>query len=111
MNPDTEISNQTLAAGRNEIDSVDTELLRLVNKRAGIALRLAAIKKVLERDVSDPDRERLVVGRACAENRGPLDRNGVAKIFHSIITECRRVQEIRIELPKAEECSHECHQY
>lgn len=111
MNRNAETSVQALAANRNEIDAVDSELLRLVNKRAGIALRVAAIKKVLERDLCDPDRERLVMGRACMENCGPLDGNGIANIFRSIIEECRRIQEITTNLPEMGECNNERQQY
>jgi chorismate mutase len=103
MNRNAEASAHALAANRNEIDTVDTELLRLINKRAGIALRLAAIKKVLERDICDANRERLVVDRACAKNRGPLDGNGITNIFRSIIQECRKVQEVNADLPEVRE--------
>ena len=78
---------------RAEIDEIDAELLRLVNRRARIAVQVGALKSVGGLPVRDPDRERDVLARACRENSGPLDGQAVARIFRRIIRESRRAED------------------
>ena len=42
---------------RQEIDRLDSELLRIFNERANVALRIGEIKKGLSLPVYDPARE------------------------------------------------------
>jgi chorismate mutase-like protein len=77
---------------RKEIDAIDGELLRLVNRRARIALRLGALKSVAGLPLADPERERDVLARARRGNSGPLDGEAVARIFRRIIRESRRAE-------------------
>src|SRR5687768_393184 len=77
---------------RKEIDEVDAELLRLLNVRARLALKVGALKKSARLPFCDPDRERYVLLRLQDMNSGPLDDRAVYKLFRRIIRESRRVQ-------------------
>jgi len=77
---------------RNEIDEVDAELLRLLNIRARLALKVGAIKKAQQLPFCDPDREQYVLTRLREMNSGPLDNRAVHKLFRRIIRESRRIQ-------------------
>ena len=77
---------------RKEIDEIDAELLRLLNKRARLALKVGALKQALDLPFCDPDRERLVLRRLQEINCGPLDERAVGKVFRRIIRESRRVE-------------------
>ena len=77
---------------RNEIDEVDAELLRLLNVRARLALKVGALKKTAHLPFCDPDREQYVLSRLQHLNSGPLDERAVYKVFRRIIRESRRVQ-------------------
>lgn len=78
---------------RAEIDRIDTELLRLLNRRAEIALRIGAAKSGLDASLCDPKREREVISRLTAENPGPLDSSGIENIFQRIIDESLHLQQ------------------
>lgn len=78
---------------RAEIDAIDSELLRLLNRRAEIALAVGAVKKSDDASLCDPVREREVLTRLCGQNVGPLDEQSVTSIFQRIIDECLRVQQ------------------
>ena len=78
---------------RGQIDAIDAELLRLLNERAAIALRVGAAKADAESSLCDPRREQEVVGRLVAANTGPLDGQGVANIFQRIIDESLHLQQ------------------
>jgi chorismate mutase len=77
---------------RKEIDDIDTELLRLLNMRARLALKVGAIKQASHLPYCDPERERCVLQRLQEINDGPLDQRAVGKVFRRIIRESRRVQ-------------------
>ena len=82
----------TIEDWRVEIDKIDGELLRLLNARAEIALRVGESKRVEGLSVCDRGREREVIERARANNRGPLDGEAVERLFRAVIRESRRLQ-------------------
>lgn len=77
---------------RKEIDEIDAELLRLLNMRARLALKVGALKQAKQLPFCDPDRERSVLQRLQEINPGPLDERAVGKVFRRIIRESRRVE-------------------
>jgi chorismate mutase len=77
---------------RKEIDQIDGELLRLLNIRARLALKVGALKQAAHLPFCDPERERTVLERLQEMNPGPLDERAVDKVFRRIIRESRRVQ-------------------
>jgi chorismate mutase len=77
---------------RAEIDSIDNELLRLINRRARLAVRVGMIKQRAGLPLCDNDREREVLARAQHVNLGPLPDQAVTKIFRRIIYESRQIQ-------------------
>ena len=77
---------------RREIDEIDAELLRLLNMRARLALKVGALKQAAQLPFCDPERERNVLQRLQLINSGPLDERAVGKVFRRIILESRRVQ-------------------
>ena len=79
---------------RQEIDRIDTELLRIFNRRAGLALKIGEIKKGLGLPVYDPAREKRIFLRMKEENPGPLDDNAIVRLFERVIDESRRLERI-----------------
>ncbi|HEX8115728.1 MAG TPA: prephenate dehydratase, partial [Pyrinomonadaceae bacterium] len=92
----------TVSDWRSEIDSIDAELLGLLNRRAQVALRVGDAKRRDASPLYDPHREREVILNACRRNAGPLDDNAVANVFQRVIDECRRVQRRAAFTPKTE---------
>ncbi len=87
---------------RSEIDELDAELLRLLNMRARLALKVGALKKASGLPLCDPERERRVLSRLQDANGGPLDAPAVRRLFRRIIRESRRI-EARLVEPAASE--------
>jgi chorismate mutase len=77
---------------RKEIDEIDSELLRLLNLRARLALKVGALKKEADLPFCDPARERTVLQRLRELNAGPLDQRAVDRLFRRIIWESRRIE-------------------
>jgi chorismate mutase len=78
---------------REEIDRIDGELLRLLNRRALLALEIGELKARAGLPLKDEGREREVLSRSSVANSGPLADGSVARIFRRIIRESRRVEE------------------
>lgn len=78
---------------RTEIDAIDDELLRLLNKRATIALRVGEVKRRNDTSLCDHNREMEVLTRLRRQNAGPLHEQSVTNIFQRIIDECLHVQQ------------------
>lgn len=91
--PERDMSEEKVNNPRAEIDAIDGEILRLLNKRAEIALRVGAAKKVADASLCDPTREREVLARLCKENTGPFDEQSIANIFQRIIDESLHLQQ------------------
>jgi chorismate mutase/prephenate dehydratase len=79
---------------RARIDELDGELLRLLNERAQIALKVGESKKEAGASLCDHTREREVIERLCAANGGPLDDRAIVELYRAIIHESRRIQNL-----------------
>ena len=77
---------------RAQIDDVDAELLRLLNRRASLAVQIGALKRHAGLPVHDARRERYVLAKVCRDNRGPLDERAIVEIFRLVIRESRRIE-------------------
>jgi len=91
---------------RTEINILDSELLRLLNKRAQLALKVGESKTASGVHLCDHTREREVVERMCEANEGPLDERAVVELFRAIIHESRRIQTRAADQPAGEPGEH-----
>ncbi len=78
---------------RAEIDAIDSELLRLLSRRAKIALNVGAAKSKTDASLCDPARESEVISRLVTENPGPFDSKGIENIFQRVIDESLLLQQ------------------
>jgi chorismate mutase / prephenate dehydratase len=83
---------QDLSGIRDEIDSVDRELLKLLNRRAALAHAVGEIKRAEGSPVFRPEREAQVINGLEAANPGPLKGSNVAKIWREIMSACRALE-------------------
>jgi len=81
-----------LLALRTQIDTVDRELLALLNCRAGLALQVGELKKHQGSPVFRPEREAQVIDGLKTVNPGPLQSTSVAPIWREIMSACRALE-------------------
>lgn len=79
-----------LTGYREQIDSLDQQLLELLNERARVALQVGIAKG--GRNIRRPEREAEVLANVTGANKGPLADEGVRAIFVKIIEVCRTIQ-------------------
>ena len=82
----------TIEDWRVEINTLDGELLRLLNRRAQLALQVGESKTASGLSLCDHTREREVIERMCEANEGPLDDRAIVELFRAVIHESRRIQ-------------------
>jgi shikimate dehydrogenase len=96
--PDPGQENAPLAAElgrhRGEIDAIDAEILRLVNRRLAAAARIGEVKKKLTTAVLDTGREVAVFRRLAELNRGRLlPTSSLLRLYAEVVGAARRIQD------------------
>ncbi|HJD97430.1 bifunctional chorismate mutase/prephenate dehydratase [Mailhella massiliensis] len=81
-----------LAKLREEIDAVDSALLELLNRRAGLSLAVGQAKRQVSGKVFDPAREAQLLERLAMRNKGPLEAGHVSAIWRAILSASRSLQ-------------------
>lgn len=80
---------------RKEINRLDSDLLRIFNERAELALKIGEIKKIHGIPVYDPEREKRIFTAISEANPGPLENDAIIRLFERVIDESRRLERIR----------------
>ncbi|HEX2531230.1 MAG TPA: prephenate dehydratase [Burkholderiaceae bacterium] len=77
---------------REQIDSIDAQILDLLNRRARVAQEVGHVKAESEAPVFRPEREAQVLRRIAERNPGPLKSGDVQLIFREIMSSCRALE-------------------
>jgi chorismate mutase/prephenate dehydratase len=85
-------SENDLSGLRDQIDTIDANILRLINQRLEIGKKVGKIKKETGSRILDRSRERKVIERLSKINQGPSDKELLRYIFNVIITATREIQ-------------------
>ena len=83
-----------LSAYREAIDSIDDQLLKLLNERARLALKIGEAKFKNRMMVTNSDREKAIFEKLSSRNPGPLQEHHVHEIFSAIISTSRNLQHL-----------------
>ena len=75
---------------RADIDALDSELLRLINARAALAMAVGAVKRAASENPEfyRPEREAAILRRFVAQNPGPLPDAEAARLMREIMSAC-----------------------
>ena len=74
---------------RQQIDQINAEILKLLQKRAELAIKIGELKTENNQRVYNYDRESKILKDIKQKNKGPLRNESIKKIFQIIIKECR----------------------
>lgn len=83
----------SLEKQRLEIDKIDAEILTLLNRRASLALEIATIKRQANLKFHSPEREKAILDRITALNKGPFPNEALKTIFREIISASLALEE------------------
>lgn len=82
----------TLKQLRKRIDSLDLQLLQLLNRRAEVSFKVGELKKKQGLPVFDGKREKLVLKRVIQRNKGLVSEVALRRIFSEILRQSRQLQ-------------------
>lgn len=88
---------------RDEIDRIDEELVKLLNRRSACALEIGRIKRELNIPIYSPNRETEVILHVTGLNKGPLEMGAIRRLFERIIDESRSLERTVVEREMEEE--------
>lgn len=77
---------------RKKIDGLDSQILRLLNRRAEAILEIGKLKAGQRADYYSPSREEEVYRRLTRENRGPFHQEALRTVYREIISGSRSLQ-------------------
>ncbi len=84
--------NEELDNIRQEIDGIDSDLLRLLNRRMELAVEVGRIKASKGLPFFHPEREQIISRRLSNLNPGPLSEESLRSIYREVFTASRLVQ-------------------
>lgn len=87
------MSRESLENLRLQVHGMDQAIVRLLNKRASLAVQIGGAKQSLGVEVYDPGQETSVLERLRDFNSGPLSLKDLRQIYREILSSCRRIQE------------------
>ncbi|MEE2778607.1 MAG: chorismate mutase [Acidobacteriota bacterium] len=79
---------------RENIDQVDTVLVKLLNQRAQWALEIGDAKKDVGIAIYQPGREKKVLGAVQDKNQGPMGHDALQRLWERIMDESRRLERV-----------------
>lgn len=84
--PSTDLA-QALRSSRERIDSIDDQIVKLLNERAQVVREVGLIKQRYHAPASAPGREEQVLRGAAAKAQAPLSGSAVEAIYKTILHE------------------------
>jgi chorismate mutase/prephenate dehydratase len=82
-----------LGSNRKRIDTIDRQLVALLNRRAAVVHTIGEIKKAEGLEVVDPGREEQVIARIEKANTGPFPNESLRSIYREIFTASHQIEE------------------
>lgn len=83
--------NNKISQNRNMIDSIDSKVLALLNRRAEHSLKIREIKKENGIEIHDKAREEEIIKQLCEQNKGPLKDKDVENLYKDILKTMREL--------------------
>lgn len=77
---------------RNEIDDLDEEIVKLLNKRIEVVLEIGKLKSNSKSSIYVPHREQEIIKRLTDLNKGHFPNDGLANVYNEIISACRSLE-------------------
>ncbi len=82
--------SEQLKKHRDQIDAIDSQILKLVNERASLARKIGSLKE--DGVIYRPEREAQILRRMQTENQGPLSNEAVSNVFRAVMSNCRALE-------------------
>ncbi len=75
-----------LNALRQQIDSLDSQIVELLNERAGVVVDIGKLKQQTNAPIYAPDREKIVLQKVRSLNKGPLPDRCLEAVYRELMS-------------------------
>ena len=89
--------DKALMPSRERINSIDEQIVRLLNERAQVVRDVGMIKKRFHAPASAPGREEQVLRRVGSQARAPLTPQAVEAIYRTILQEMSAMEAVEMQ--------------
>ena len=96
MNETGDTLEDRLKQLRDDIDSIDSKIVALINERLRIGRKIGEIKQESKSNVFDPSREKKVMEKITRINDGPAENKLLRYIFNVIMMATKDIQKTRL---------------
>ena len=79
-------SDKKLKELRNHVDTVDDQMVALMNERASLVLKIADVKNEHNVQIYSPDRAKQVYDRVTEKNKGPLPDKCLKAVYRELMS-------------------------
>lgn len=81
---------------RHQVDSLDQQLLTIINQRAQLAINIGTLKQETGNSEMNykPEQEAQILNNIIAKNNGPLSNQQINQIFRNILMACLSLQQM-----------------
>eukprot|EP01029_Cantina_marsupialis_P015355 TRINITY_DN33693_c0_g2_i3.p1 TRINITY_DN33693_c0_g2~~TRINITY_DN33693_c0_g2_i3.p1 ORF type:complete len:356 (-),score=78.15 TRINITY_DN33693_c0_g2_i3:185-1252(-) len=86
------MSEKGLNELRDQLDSIDNELLELINKRMELVHQVGVVKAQSGGAIYRPEREKAIIDRLNSMNKGKLNRKAIEALFLEIFAISRNIE-------------------
>ncbi|HWP59061.1 MAG TPA: prephenate dehydratase [Candidatus Acidoferrales bacterium] len=83
---------ESVDALRKRIDQTDEKIVALLNERAALARQIGRSKHEGKEEVYVPSREKQILQRISALNRGPFSDQAIRAVYREILSACRSLE-------------------
>ncbi|MDH3997533.1 MAG: prephenate dehydratase [Desulfuromonadales bacterium] len=80
------MDDKTLKNLRNQIDTLDDQILELLNRRAEVVISVGKAKQEKKGEYYVPSREKAIYERLIGKNEGPFPAEGIKRVFREVIS-------------------------
>jgi chorismate mutase/prephenate dehydratase len=80
------VDEKKLQGLRQQIDTLDDQILDLLNQRADVVVAVGQSKQKSQGEYYVPSREKAIYERLMARNQGPFPNEGIRRVFREIIS-------------------------
>src|SRR6202050_1405597 len=88
---------QALTGSRERIDSIDQQIVKLLNERAQVVREVGLIKKQFHAPASAPGREETVLRRVAGRAQAPLTPSAVEAVYRLMLHEMSAMEATEME--------------
>jgi chorismate mutase / prephenate dehydratase len=88
---------EALASSRQRIDSIDDQIVKLLNERAEVVRAVGIVKKQYHAPASAPGREEQVLRAVAGKAAAPLTPAAIEAIYKTILHEMTQMEEVEMK--------------